>query len=84
MVMSEHSHPLLEQLRRAFQFLTEGHPHEDESSLSDEFPVAAVDNSIVGRNGNLIATFPAPALAEDVAQRLNEGEWRRQEELWAL
>jgi hypothetical protein len=84
MVMSEHCHPLLEQLRRAFQFLTEGHPHEDESSLSDEFPVAAVDNSIVGRNGNLIATFPAPALAEDVAQRLNEGEWRRQEELWAL
>jgi hypothetical protein len=56
--MSEHCHPLLEQLRRAFQFLTEEHPHEDESSLSDEFPVTAADNSIVGRNGNLIATLP--------------------------
>jgi hypothetical protein len=84
MVMSEHCHPLLGQLRRAFQFLTEEYPPEDESPLSDEFPVTAVDNSIVGRNGNLIATFPAPALAEDVAQRLNEGEWRRQEELWTL
>jgi hypothetical protein len=84
MVMSEHCHPLLEQLRRAFQFLTEEYPHEDGSPLSDEFPVTAVDNSIVGRNGNLIATFPAPVLAKDVAQRLNEGEWRRQEELWAL
>jgi hypothetical protein len=84
MIMSEYCHPLLEQLRRAFQFLTEVHPHEDGAPLSDEFPVTAVGHSIVGRNGKLIATFPAPALAEDAAQRLNEGEWRRQEELWAL
>ena len=82
--MSEHCHPLLEQLRRAFQFLTEEHPHDDEPSLADDFPVTAVDNSIVGRHGNLIATFSAPILAKEVAQRLNEGEWRRQEELWAL
>jgi hypothetical protein len=84
MVMSEHCHLLLEQLTRAFQFLTEEHPHHDLSPLADEFPVSAVGNSIVGSNGNLIATLPAPALAEDVAQRLNEGEWRQQEELWAL
>ena len=82
--MSEHCHSLLGQLRRAFQFLTEERAHDDESPLSDEFPVTAVDNSIVGRNGNLIATCPGPALAEDVSQRLNAGEWRRQEERWAL
>jgi hypothetical protein len=39
---------------------------------------------IVGKRGNVLASFPTPAMAEDVAQRLNEGEWRREEEQWAL
>ena len=82
--MIQNCHPLVEQVRRAFQFLTERHAHHDDLPLSSEFPVAAVDNVIVGKRGNLIASLPTPGKAEDVAQRLNEGEWRRQEELWAL
>jgi hypothetical protein len=83
MVMIQHCHSLLEQARRAFHFLVEGHAH-DYSILSNEFPVVAVDNVIVAKRGNLIASLPTPGMAEDVAQRLNESEWRRQEELWAL
>ena len=82
--MIQHCQPLVEQVRRAFQFLTERHAHHDDSPLSSEFPVAAVDDVIVGKRGTLIASLPTPAMAEDVAQRLNEGEWRREEELWTL
>ena len=82
--MIQHCRSLVEQLRRALDFLTERRAHDHYSPLSSEFPIAAVDNVIVGSRGNLIASLPTPAMAEDVAQRLNEGEWRRQEELWAL
>jgi hypothetical protein len=82
--MIEHCHALVEQARRAFQFLTERDAHHDDSILSREFPVAAVENVIVGKRGNVIASLATSAMAEDVAQRLNEGEWRREEDLWAL
>jgi hypothetical protein len=83
-VMIQNRHPVVDQLKRAFEFLTEKHAHDDYSPLSDDFPIAAVDNMIVGKRGNVLASFPTPAMAEDVAQRLNEGEWRREEEQWAL
>jgi hypothetical protein len=82
-IMSQHR-AVVDQVRRAFQFLRERRAYDDHSPLLDEFPVAAVDNVIVGTHGSLIASLPTTAMAEDVAQRLNEGEWRRQEELWAL
>jgi hypothetical protein len=78
------NHVILEQMRRALCFLTERSAHHHDSPLSNEFPVAAVDNVIVNNRGHLIASLPTPAMAEDVAQRLNEGEWRREEERWAL
>jgi hypothetical protein len=84
MVMIQHRHSLVEQVRRAFDFLTESPARDHYSLLSNEFPVAAVDNVIVGKDGKLIASLQTPAMAEDVARRLNEGEWHRQEELWAL
>jgi hypothetical protein len=82
--MIQHCHFLVEQLRRAFDFVTERHGHDRYLLLSNEFPVAVVHNVIVGKRGGLIASLPTPAMAEDVAQRLNEGEWQRQEEIWAL
>jgi hypothetical protein len=82
--MIQACHSLVEKVRRALNFLTERRAHDHYSPLSSEFPIAAVDNVIVGSRGNLIASLPTPAMAEDVAQRLNEGEWQRQEDRWAL
>lgn len=82
--MNQYCHPLLEQVKRAFHFLTERQAHDHESPLSGEFPLVAVDNVIMGKGGKLIASLPTPAMAEDLVQRLNEAEWQRQEELWAL
>ena len=82
--MIQHGHVILEQMRRALRFLTERSAHHHDSLLSNEFPVAAVHNVIVNNRGNLIASLPTPAMAEDAVQQLNEGEWRREEERWAL
>jgi hypothetical protein len=61
--MIQNCHPLVGQVRRAFQFLTEKHAHHDDLPLSSEFPVAAVDNVIVGKRGSLIASLPTPGKA---------------------
>jgi hypothetical protein len=82
--MIQHGHVILEQMRRALRFLTERSAYHHDSLLSNEFPVAAAHNVIVNNRGNRIASLPTPVMAEDVAKRLNEGEWRREEERWAL
>ncbi|WP_426424308.1 hypothetical protein [Bradyrhizobium genosp. A] len=82
--MIPHFRPLIEQVKRFLHGAGERQALDRESFLSDEFPVVAVGNVIVGRGGKLIATLPTPAMADDLVQRLNEGEWHRQEELWAL
>jgi hypothetical protein len=48
-----------------------------------DFPVKTSDCEVVTPLGRVIASAADPALAEEVAQRLNETEWRRQEECWA-
>jgi hypothetical protein len=48
------------------------------------FPLDARGREIVTRDGFIIATIAEPAMAEEIAQRLNETEWKRQEDQWAL
>jgi hypothetical protein len=47
------------------------------------FPLRTSDRDIITPNGRVIASAADPALAEEIAQRLNETEWRRQEDCWA-
>jgi hypothetical protein len=49
----------------------------------DDFPVHAEDKKIKKQDGAPIATTEDPAVANDVAERLNEDEARREEDKWA-
>ena len=58
---------------------------DDRGALcKDHFPAKASGRDIVGRQGMLIATAADCATAEEMTRRLNEAEWRRQEDRWAL
>ena len=48
-----------------------------------DFPLRTSDRDIITPNGRVIASAADPAFAEEIAQRLNETEWRRQEDCWA-
>ena len=48
-----------------------------------DFPVRASNCGIVTPLGRVIASAADPALAAEIAQRLNETDWKRQEECWA-
>ena len=48
-----------------------------------DFPLRTLDRDIIASNGRVIASAADPVLADEIAQRLNETEWRRQEECWA-
>jgi hypothetical protein len=50
----------------------------------DHFPLGARGREIVTRDGLIIATIGEHAMAEEITQRLNETEWKRQEDQWAL
>jgi hypothetical protein len=50
----------------------------------EHFPLGARGRDIVTRDGLIIATIAEPAMAEEITQRLNETEWKRQEDQWAL
>jgi hypothetical protein len=49
----------------------------------DDFPVTAKGQKIKKQDGKPIANTEDPALAADVAERLNEDEARREEDRWS-
>ena len=55
-------------------------PNEDRLLKPEEFPVNAEDNEIKKQDGTPIAETKDPAVAADVAERLNEDEGRREED----
>jgi len=64
-----------------------GQPHRDRAAFgpleSSNFPVRASYRDIITPDGRVIASPADAALAAEIAQRLNETEWTRQEECWA-
>ena len=50
---------------------------------SNDFPVNADGKKIKKQDGTPIASTDDPAVAEDVADRLNDDEARRQEDKWS-
>jgi hypothetical protein len=51
---------------------------------SGHFPVQARGREIVTEQGVVIATAADPAMSEEIARRLNESDFRSQEDQWAL
>jgi hypothetical protein len=49
----------------------------------DDFPVHNDGDTVRKQDGAPIVTAEDPALAEDVAERLNEDEARREEDKWS-
>jgi hypothetical protein len=49
----------------------------------DDFPVSAEGKKIKKQDGTPIANAEDPAVANDVAERLNEDEARREEDKWS-
>ena len=50
---------------------------------SNDFPVNADGKKIKKQDGTPIASTDDPAVAEDVADRLNDDEARREEDKWS-
>ncbi len=51
---------------------------------SEHFPVEARGHEIVTQQGVMIAVASDPAMSEEIARRLNKGDWSDQEDQWAL
>ena len=51
---------------------------------SEHFPVRPRGREIVTEQGVVIATTADPAMSEEIARRLNESDFRSQEDQWAL
>ena len=49
----------------------------------DDFPVNAEGKKIKKQDGTSIANTDDPAVASDVAERLNDDEARREEDKWS-
>ena len=56
---------------------------DDKPLKPEDFPVNAQDNKIKKQDGTPIAQTEDPAVAADVADRLNEDEARREEDKWS-
>lgn len=49
----------------------------------DDFPISAEGKKITKQDGTALAETANPAVAADVAERLNEDEARREEDKWS-
>ena len=50
----------------------------------NDFPIEADDNKLIKQDGQPVGNAESPALAEDLAERLNEDEARKEQDRWAL
>jgi hypothetical protein len=56
---------------------------DDKPLKPEDFPVAAEGKQVKKQDGTPIALTPDPAVAEDIAERLNEDDARREEDKWS-
>lgn len=56
---------------------------EDKELKPDDFPVGVDGEKIVTADGKPIAKARAPEIAQDMADRLNEDECRKEEDKWS-
>jgi hypothetical protein len=58
-------------------------PKKDEALKPQDFPVQAEDKTIVKNDGEAIAEVCDKKTAEDLAERLNEHEYQREQDRWS-
>jgi hypothetical protein len=49
----------------------------------DDFPVEVEGQELVTADGKPIAKGKTPAIAEDIADRLNEDDYRKEQDRWS-
>ena len=58
-------------------------PSTHKPLTSEDFPVTAHDDKIVEKDGTQVAKARNPNVAEDIADRLNENQHKRDEDEWS-
>ena len=58
-------------------------PKDKKPLAPDDFPVSAHGKTIRKQDGTPVADTDDPAVATDVAERLNDDEARREEDKWS-
>jgi hypothetical protein len=70
--------------RVAFYFLTwEGEMSNDKPLKPDDFPVEVEGDELMTADGKPIAKAKTPDIAEDIADRLNEDDYRKEQDRWS-
>jgi len=55
----------------------------DKPLKPDDFPVEVEGEKLVTADGKVIAKARTPAVAEDIADRLNEDDYRKEQDKWS-
>ena len=68
---------------RLFLLTWEGEMPNDKPLKPDDFPVDVKGEELVTAEGKPIAKAKTPAIAEDIADRLNEDDCRKEQDRWS-
>jgi hypothetical protein len=68
---------------RLFPLTWEGDMPNDKPLKPDDFPVEVEGEELVTADGKPIAKAKTPAIAEDIADRLNEDDHRKEQDKWS-
>jgi hypothetical protein len=55
----------------------------DKPLKPDDFPIEVEGEELVTADGKPIAKVKTPAIAEDIADRLNEDDYRKEQDGWS-
>jgi hypothetical protein len=72
--------PLGKMPERLFLLTREGDMPNDKPLKPDDFPVEVEGEELVTADGKPIAKAKTPAIAEDIADRLNEDDYRKEQD----
>ena len=75
--------PLGVMAARLFLLTWEGDMPNDKPLKPDDFPVEVEGEELVTADGKPIAKAKTPAIAEDIADRLNEDDCRKEQDRWS-
>jgi hypothetical protein len=68
---------------RLFLLTWEGDVPNDKPLKPDDFPVEVEGEELVTADGKPIAKAKTPAIADDIADRLNEDDCRKEQDRWS-
>ena len=68
---------------RLFLLTSEGEMPNDKPLKPDDFPVEVEGDELMTADGKPIARAKTPAIAEDIADRLNEDDYRKEQDRWS-